>query len=61
MAKKEQSLPHYGVKNGWARKDGTRICVKPEVKDADGFVLQEQESRVFGSISQAKRFMRVGD
>ena len=61
MAKKEQSLPHYGIKNGWTRKDGTRICIKPEVKGADGLVMQKQESRVFDSISKAKRFMRIGD
>jgi hypothetical protein len=43
----KQDLPHYGVKNGMTRNNGT-------VKNADG------ELQFHGTVSQAKRFMRTG-
>lgn len=47
MAIKQQSLPHYGIKNGMTRKGAT--------------ITWNGESKTHKSIGQAKRFMRTGD
>lgn len=47
-AKKQQSLPHFGVKNGMSRKGST-------ITAGDG----KQTS--YKSITKAKRFMRTGN
>lgn len=47
MAIKQQSLPHYGVKNGMKRNGAS-------IKGNDG-------EKTYKSIGQAKRFMRTGE
>lgn len=58
MAKVAQSLPHYGIKNGFSRK-GAAVCIKPERK-IEG-VSVPAEFKNFASVSKAKRFMRTGE
>lgn len=55
---KPQDLPHYGVKNGYTRK-GKTVCTAPERANPTGGTLPAVYEQ-FNSISQAKRFMRVG-
>lgn len=47
MTIKQQSLPHYGVKNGMKREGAT--------------IEWNGEKKTHKSIGQAKRFMRTGD
>lgn len=59
MARKVETLPHYGVRNGYTRKQQV-VCTKPETKSEDGRVIPAT-FRDFGTISKAKKFMRIGE
>lgn len=57
MAIKQQSLPHFGVKNGWKRNAESKVCSRSFEEMGE----KKTEKREFKSIGQAKRFMRTGD
>lgn len=62
MARKQESLPHYGVSRGYTRNNAV-VCIAPPKTQKDwagNDVPIPAEFKQFQSINAAKRFMRTG-
>lgn len=55
---KQQTIPHYGVRNGLVRKG--RVVTNTVPRDERDGTMKHYDERTYLSINAAKRFMRTG-
>lgn len=55
---KQQTIPHFGVRNGLVRKG--HVVTNPVPRDDRNIEMTNFDGRTFPSVNAAKRFMRTG-